>query len=73
MYRYICACFQLTLSAILDHKTSPSPPAAAAAQNISSEIEGLTLAAPPSAEEEEGEDNSERSDVAASGAVEWVF
>ena len=64
-------CFQLTLSAILDHKTSPSPPAAAAAQNISSEIEGLTLAAPPSAEE--GEGNSERSDVAASGAVEWVF
>ena len=72
MYRYICACFQLTLSAILDHKTSPSPPAAAAAQNISSEIEGLTLAAPPSAEEEGGED-SERSDVPASGAVEWVF
>ena len=65
-------CFQLTLSAILDHKTSPSPPAAAAAQNISSEIEGLTLAAAPSAEEEGGDD-SERSDVAASGAVEWVF
>ena len=63
-------CFQLTLSAILDQKTSP--PAVAAAQNISSEIEGLTLAAPPSAEEE-GEDNSERSDVAASEAVEWVF
>ena len=63
-------CLQLTLSAILDHKTSPSPPAAA--QNISSEIEGLTLAAPPSAEEEGGDD-SERSDVPASGAVEWVF
>ena len=65
-------CFQLTLSALLDHKTSPSPPAAAAAQNISSEIEGLTLAAPPSAEEE-GEDGSERSGVVASAAIEWVF
>ena len=65
--------FQLTLSAILDHKTSSSSqsPPAAAAQNIASEIEGLTLAAPSAAAEEE--DESERSDVATAGVVEWVF
>ena len=67
--------FQLTLSAILDQKTSSSssqsPPAPAAAQNIALEIEGLTLAAPMA--EEKVEDESEQSDVAASGVVEWVF
>lgn len=66
---------KLTLSAILDQKTSSSssqsPPAPAAAQNIALEIEGLTLAAPMA--EEKVEDESEQSDVAASGVVEWVF